>query len=140
MTPIALVTEVPLIGVKTSKKATSQEPLVSKYTQNPFGVHLKEYQNSKKTAPICLRHNKEGQMARRMQTVGNSPRFEIANGKVKTCKGKNLSQVLEKKKSQQKEAIPGCTTWSLKPQKLKKKACQDTPLISLEEITFYPLT
>ena len=48
--------------------------------------------------------------------------------------------MLEKKKLQQKETIPDCTTWSLKPCKFKKKAFQDTAPASLEENTFYPLT
>ena len=57
-----------------------------------------------------------------VQTVGNTPYPKIVNGKVKTYKGKDLWQVLEKKKLQHKEAISRCTTWSPKPRKLKKKA------------------
>ena len=55
-------------------------------------------------------------------------------------KGKDLRQMLENKKLQQKETIPGCTTWSPNPRKLKKKAFQDTTLVPLEENIFYHLT
>ena len=130
-----LAINAPSVMVKPSKKATPCGSWVSKYAQNPFGVHLKEHRNPKKTIPKHLRTNKKRHEARRM-SASNIYHYKTAEGN----EGKDLHQMLEKKKLQQKEIVPGCTMWSPKPRKLKKKARQDTILASLKENTFYPLT
>ena len=47
--------------MKPSKKAMLRGSWVSKYTQNPFIVHLKEHQDPKKVAPTHLHIPKEVQ-------------------------------------------------------------------------------
>ena len=111
------------VSVKPSKKATPLGPWVSKYAQNPFGVHLKEHQDPKKAALTHLCITKEVQGVRRVQTIGNTFYPKASSSKIKTYMGKDLRQAIEKKKLQQKETIPGCTTWSPKPSKFKKKTC-----------------
>ena len=68
----------------------------------PFGFHLKEHQNSKKITPTCLRITKEAHGARKVQVVENAPQSETTKAKVKACKGKDLCQMLKKKKQQRK--------------------------------------
>ena len=113
---------------------------MSKYSQNSFGLHLKERQELKKAAPTSLRNTKEVQGARKVQVTDSNPHSKAANGAVKARKGKDLLQMLRKKKLWLKEVIPSCTTRSPKLSKLKKQACQDTFLASLEENIFYSLT
>ena len=135
MTPAALAINAPPVMVKPPKKATPCELWVSKYAQNPFGVHLKEHRNPKKSIPRHLRTSKKGHEARRI-SISNIYHHKTAEGN----EGKNLRQSLGKKKLHKKETVSSCITWSPKPRKLKEKFCQDTILESLEENTFYPLT